>query len=72
MNYPLAMIIFAAGFLAGVVLVYILTRSVVGILELADHEGDTYIFLKLEKDLPEFRRKQMVRLRVENTSYYEN
>ena len=72
MNYQLAMIGFALGVLFGSVLVYILSRRTVGILELADHEGDTYIFLRLEKDLPDVRRKRTVHLRVENTSYYEN
>ena len=43
-----------------------------GNLEISDHEGDTYMTLKLSKELSDVRKRKYALLRVENVSYYEN
>lgn len=66
---------FAAGLAIGILLVYILNRThSIGTLKIYDTEDEIgpSVFLELEKEFPEFRKKRVVTLRVENSSYYEN
>ena len=65
----------AAGFILGAVVVYILNRArdPIGVLKIYEQEGeDPMIFLELEREFPDFRKKKSVKLRVENHLYYEN
>ena len=70
--------LYAAIALAGLILGYILgifTSHKIfycGELEIATHEGDTYMVLKLEKEVPDVKKRRYALLRVENVSYYEN
>lgn len=64
---------FAAGFFLGWLATYIWHRTrTIGVLKIVDHEGMSSVFLELEKEFREFRKRNRVTLRVENTSYYEN
>lgn len=70
---------FAAGFVLGILVVYIWQRrNVVGSLLVYEDEETISsgmgpsIFLELEVELEKFRGRKNVSLRVENRSYYEN
>ena len=64
---------FGVGFFLGWLIAYIWNRThTVGILKFVDHEEMCSVFLELEKELPETRRRKIVSLRVENSSYNEN
>ncbi len=66
---------FAAGFMLGMLVVYIWKRThTIGVLAIYDmkDEPSPMVFLELEEEFHEFASKKTVGLRVEKRPYYEN
>lgn len=72
MEYYIIAVSFAVGVLIGMIIGLIIERTKkIGALRIQEQDGDTMIFLELECEVEELRKKRSVRLRVENSPYYE-